>query len=108
MMKVEDETVGVVVDRSDILEAHGWHNGVGISRNDELDRIGGICSNGQFISLPIENGERHRSREIVEDCRLRWRVRREWLHDHLAKQRRDVIHRLAEEFKLEVTGLSRW
>ena len=86
VVQIEDETMGIVVHRRDILDDHRWQTSVGIARNDELDGMRrGVGAHGQLVSSPIENGERHRSREIVVDPERRRVGRCQWLHDRLLK-----------------------
>ena len=63
-MQVEQLTMGRVCERSDILKSHGWNNSVGISWNDQLDRMIGIGTHSHFVAVGSEQGQGYRSGEI--------------------------------------------
>ena len=112
IVQIEDETVDIVVERRDSLDDHRWHEYVRVARNDELDGMRGVGAHGQFVSLSIENGERHGSREIVVDVDGRRVGRCQRLHDRLSKRskenrsKRESVKRRG--YELEETQLSRW
>ena len=49
---------------SDILQDHRWNEKVHIAWNDDLDRLGSICCDGNVVSITIQDGEGDRTRHM--------------------------------------------
>ena len=53
-MQMEHIVVRRGIDRSDVLEGHGWNDHVGISTNDQLNGLTAISTDANVIPVRIK------------------------------------------------------